>query len=215
VAVWRDGEIAGHESEDMDRGQAEALVPMIRRVMVAAGLAFDDLDRLAVTIGPGTFTGLRIGLATARGLALAAACPLIGVTTLEAVAFAVPAAELNGVEILAAIETKRVDLYVQRFRDRLSPISTPAAVAPDDLADWVGDRPQLVVGDGGNRALAALSASGAIAFRSLAPDQPDARTIAAIAASRPAAAADSHPRPLYLGAPKVTLPAAGANGRSR
>ena len=206
VALWCDGEIVAHDSAAMDRGQAEALVPMIGGTMNAAALAFADLDRLAVTVGPGTFTGLRIGLATARGLALAAGLPLVGVTTLAALAYAANPEDIAGGALLAAIETKRTELYVQRFADRTTPVSEPASVAPGELAAWAGGRPHAVIGDGAGRAAAALNAAGIAARISAAPGEVDARAVAAIAAARTVADGDPPPRPRYLGAALVTPP---------
>src|SRR5271170_6116822 len=80
------GGIVASESQAMTRGHAEALMPLLRRVMGEAGLAFTAIDRVAVTIGPGSFTGLRVGIAAARGIALAADKPAVGVSTLSAYA---------------------------------------------------------------------------------------------------------------------------------
>ena len=76
------GGIVANESLPMTRGHAEALMPLLKRVMDAAGLTFSDIDRVAVTTGPGSFTGLRVGIAAARGIALAADKPAVGVSTL-------------------------------------------------------------------------------------------------------------------------------------
>ena len=70
----------------MERGQSEAIAPMLRDAMAEAGLDFNRIDRIAVTLGPGTFTGIRIGLACAKGLALALGIPLVGIDTLRAIA---------------------------------------------------------------------------------------------------------------------------------
>src|ERR1700720_521013 len=80
------GKLLAQESEGMKRGHAEALMPLIARVMKASGVGFSGLDRVAVTTGPGSFTGLRVGLSAARGIALAANKPVVGVTTLAAYA---------------------------------------------------------------------------------------------------------------------------------
>ena len=80
------GGIVASESLPMVRGHAEALLPLLRRVMQAAGLTFPAIDRIAVTTGPGSFTGLRVGIAAARGIALAADKPAVGVSTLSAYA---------------------------------------------------------------------------------------------------------------------------------
>jgi tRNA threonylcarbamoyladenosine biosynthesis protein TsaB len=87
-----DGTVLARRCEALERGHAERLLPMLRDVLAEAGVEIADLALLAVTIGPGTFTGIRIGLAAARGLALASGLPLVGVTSLEAVAASVPAA---------------------------------------------------------------------------------------------------------------------------
>ena len=78
AALWRDGAVIAREHAAMARGHAESLMPMVERVM--RGAAYESLDAVAVTAGPGAFTGLRIGLAAARGIALAAGIPAIGVS---------------------------------------------------------------------------------------------------------------------------------------
>lgn len=86
VAIVRDGETLAHLHEKMTRGQAERLAPMVREAAQAAGIAFAEVDRVAVITGPGSFTGVRVGLSFARALALSIAKPCIGVSTLEALA---------------------------------------------------------------------------------------------------------------------------------
>ena len=75
-----------HESLPMIRGHAEALLPLLARVMKQSAVSFSAFDRVAVTVGPGSFTGLRVGIAAARGIGLAAKKPVIGITTLAALA---------------------------------------------------------------------------------------------------------------------------------
>ena len=108
------GGIIAHETKLMQRGHAEALMPLIQRVMQRAALAFAELDRIAVTVGPGSFTGLRVGIAAARGIALAAERPAIGLTTLGAFAAPFIAAD-NALPVVAAVDARHDHVYFQIF----------------------------------------------------------------------------------------------------
>src|SRR4051812_21289484 len=102
------------ESMPMVRGHAEALMPLIARVMKQADVAFSALDRVAVTTGPGSFTGLRVGIAAARGIGLAATKPVIGLTTLAA--YAAPhIAQDDKTAIAVAIDARHQHVYLQIF----------------------------------------------------------------------------------------------------
>jgi tRNA threonylcarbamoyladenosine biosynthesis protein TsaB len=104
--------IIAQESLAMKRGHAEALMPLIARVMKASGVAFTALDRIAVTKGPGSFTGLRVGLSAARGIALAANKPVVGLTTLTA--YAAPfVGEKSEHPIISAIDARHDHVYFQ------------------------------------------------------------------------------------------------------
>lgn len=100
------------QSLPMKRGHAEALVPLIAQVMAQAGVGYAALDRIAVTTGPGSFTGLRVGLSAARGIALAAGKPVVGLTTLTA--YAAPLVSENaGAPIISAIDARHDQVYYQ------------------------------------------------------------------------------------------------------
>jgi len=167
---------------------------------------FDELDLIAVTVGPGAFTGLRIGLAAARGLSLATGVALAGVTTLEAVAAGVPAGE-RGQCLVVALETKRSDVYWQAFEPGLAPLTEAGADLPDAIAAALAERRSdvVLVGDAANRI--GLAASPEAGYRlGPGPGVPDAAHVAACAAERwlksgTSLAAD----PIYLRAPDVTL----------
>ena len=104
--------IIAQESQPMKRGHAEALMPLIARVMKASTIAFTSLDRVAVTRGPGSFTGLRVGLSAARGIALAAGKPVVGLTTLTA--YAAPFVSENSPHpIISAIDARHDHVYFQ------------------------------------------------------------------------------------------------------
>jgi len=202
--VWRDGALIAHRFEARRRGHAAYLMVQVREVMAEAGLAFSALSRIATTVGPGGFTGLRIGLASARALALAAGKPLIGLTTLETVA---AAQDPDGAPLLIAIDSKRADLYVQLFAPDLTPLGAPAALLPEAIAARLPDGPVAVAGNAAAMVVDALS-SPARPLRLLAgPALPDAAQVAQIAAGRAAPPPDAPPpAPLYLRPPDAKIP---------
>lgn len=204
-----DGEgVLAHRFELRTRGHAESLMSMLEAVMAEAKLGFADLDALAVTVGPGTFTGLRVGLAAARGLALARALPLVGVTTLEAVAAPVTAAP--GEAIAVAFDARRGEIYLQIFDAAYTALTAPMIVALAEAPACLPAGAVVGVGSGAKLLADVLAPHGVKLRLSAAPAQPDAISVARIAASRLAAeSADRFrvaPAPLYLRAPDAKLP---------
>jgi tRNA threonylcarbamoyladenosine biosynthesis protein TsaB len=211
AALWRGGGLAAHRFAAMARGHAETLMPMVERVMDMAGVRYAELDLVAATVGPGSFTGLRIGLAAARGLALAAGVPALGVTSFAAIAEALP--DFGRTGLVVAIDDRRGGLYWQEFAADRSTVGAPVAVAADALAVTMaalaGGRQLRVVGDG----VTVLRALGDAIALDLAGDggPPDAAAVARLAArlaedvlaGRPAGLP---PVPLYLRPPEVRLP---------
>ncbi|MDB5458773.1 MAG: tsaB, partial [Caulobacteraceae bacterium] len=124
AAVLKDGAVLAAHSEPMTRGHQERLAPLVRDTMAEAGVGFADLDRVGVTVGPGSFTGLRVGLAFAKGLGLALSRPCIGVGTLEALAASEPGPGLTA----AVVDAKRGQVYLQLFE------GGAALMAPDVLS---------------------------------------------------------------------------------
>src|SRR4051812_29788412 len=118
------GAILSSESDAMVRGHAEALMPLIARVMDAGRCEFADLDRIAVTVGPGSFNGLRVGIAAARGIALASGKPSIGLSTLSALA-APHVAARSGETIIAALDARNEQVYFQVFAPDGTTIAAP------------------------------------------------------------------------------------------
>ncbi len=227
VAVWRGGAIRARRFETMSRGQSERLVPMIEAVMAEAGIAYPALDAIAVTRGPGGFTGVRIGLATARALALACARPVIGLSNFEAVAAAVSETERRGRSLAVVIDAKRSDLYVQAFGvapraapggaapvAALAPTTEGQAIAPADLDAILPGGPLLLAGDAVEVARGALESAGRDVLAAAAPGQADARWVAALAAGQPLPEAGAPPpEPIYLRGPDVTLARPAGTGR--
>lgn len=210
VALWRDGETLARARSVMDQGQAEALMPMIEDVMRQSGLAYAALDRIAVTVGPGSFTGVRVGLAAARGLGLAAGKPVIGIMTTEALAHAVPVGERKPADarILSAVDTKRGDIYAHIFDTHLAELAAPHVLTPAQVKDAVGTSTVVVVGDA---SAIAVSVLGPHATLSSADALPDPAVIAQYAATRQPTAAG--PLPVYVRPPDAVIPQHG--GRLR
>jgi tRNA threonylcarbamoyladenosine biosynthesis protein TsaB len=187
--------------QPMATGQAEALGFMVRGVMESSGMAFSSLDRIAATIGPGTFTGLRIGLAFARGLKLALGLPIVGITTLKAIAGNVTS-NPRARPIAVLIDARRGNVYSQLFSAKFDPLNEPlahslaeaAARLPRDECWIIGSGADLLTGTGVHRNFT----------RSQASDLPHAAVVAALAARE--VAPDNPPAPLYLRPPGASMP---------
>jgi tRNA threonylcarbamoyl adenosine modification protein YeaZ len=191
------GDITASESQPMARGHAEALMPLVARVMGRAQASFEELDRIAVTSGPGSFTGLRVGIAAARGIALAAGKPAFGLTTLAA--FAAPhIARDDSIPVVVAIDARHGHVYLQIFGPGGRTLVPPRIASIRDAVRAAATGPTRVVGN----------AAGALADAWLASEQPpqlveqlSAPAIDWVARLGAAAAKADVPRPLYLRAP--------------
>jgi len=216
AALWDDADPAGRvtvrRSPPMARGQAELLVPLAQAVLEEAGAGFADLDRVAVTVGPGAFTGLRIALAAARGVAVAHDLPVIGITTFDAVAHGLPEAERAGRPVLVAVDSRRSEPFLQLFDAALAPVGEPAMLEPAAVPGWLDgllppDAPLLLAGDGAAPLLAALADRDGLLRNGLSvaagDGTPDAAVVAALGAARPVGLPA---QPFYLRPPDVTLP---------
>ena len=194
------------ESLAMERGHAEALMPLIARVMKASGVAFTALDRIAATTGPGSFTGLRVGLSAARGIALAAGKPAFGLTTLSA--FAAPhiaADETSGVTV--AIDARHQHVYLQVFAPGGRTAIAPRIASLEDAVRMARNHAAVrLTGTGAAMLAAAWPAHEkppVIADERRAPDIVWVGRLA-VAANENA----SPPKPLYLRAPDAQPQAA-------
>ena len=184
VAVIDRAAVLASRSEPMTRGHQERLAPMVAEVMAEAGITFDALDRVGVTIGPGGFTGLRVGLAFVKGLAVALDIPCVGVTTLAALAASSGA---------AAIDAKRGEIYL------LIEGGEPEAVTVDDAVARLATAGPVTLGGSAAPMLAEHLPNVTVAQL----DYPDPATVARLAA---AVSDPQPPRPLYLRAPDARLP---------
>jgi tRNA threonylcarbamoyladenosine biosynthesis protein TsaB len=207
VCLWKDGAVLAGEAESMTHGHAEALAPMTDRVMRAAGVPFAALGAVAVTVGPGSFTGLRVGLAFARGLGLAVGCPVLGATTL-----AVLAAMHRGPTPLAVVlDARRAEVFVQVFgAGGSAPLAEAVSVPPGDVAALLPAGPGRLAGDGARLVPDPLPAGWT---RAPAGERtPDPAALAALVAADPGAALAPHP--LYIRPPDAALPPPNARARA-
>ncbi|MFA5591892.1 MAG: tRNA (adenosine(37)-N6)-threonylcarbamoyltransferase complex dimerization subunit type 1 TsaB [Micavibrio sp.] len=145
VAAVLCGEAAFQRSLETQREQAAKLIPLVQELMGEAAMGFGDLDLIVTTIGPGSFTGLRIGLSAARALGLALDCPVQGVTTFEAMA---RAAVPEAADALVIFETKRSDYYVQAFDAAKTPATEPCCLEQDALEALAASGKFILCGDG-------------------------------------------------------------------
>ncbi len=199
AALLDDAGVLAHRFEPMDRGHAERLALMVDEIMREANVEFASLDRLAVTTGPGTFTGQRVGLAFMRGLRVALHRPLIGITTLAAMA-AQAKAETGAELAIALHDARREEIYLE-IENRLPPSVLPFDEVIALLRAFANDTVALA-------GTAAPRVCDALANRFLLSSarQPDALWVGRLAST--ADSTDSAPRPLYLRAPDAKLPAA-------
>jgi tRNA threonylcarbamoyl adenosine modification protein YeaZ len=195
-------------SETVGRRHAERLMDMIAATMAEARLGFADLDRIAVTIGPGSFTGVRIGIAAARGFALVTEAETVGITTL-AVHAEEARADLGPGPVLAVIAAGRGELYGALYAADGSEREPPRAASAHVFAALAADG-TVIAGSGADLVVAALpmDARRTIAHRRASPDIA-ALCRLALAAQAPTKA----PRPLYLRPPDAKPQAAAALAR--
>ena len=194
VATDESEELLGEESMTLSRGHAEALLPLVERVMARVEGGFESLDRVAVTVGPGSYTGLRVGLSAARAIGLAAKIPVVGVTTLSALLAPQLALQTEGL-VVAAIDARHGAVYLQA-------ISASAGVAVPPVRLSVEEALERIAGD-----QITLVGSGAQALAAAAKDRGLTVTVAETGAPLIAWVAQlglvadpeqALPRPLYL-----------------
>ena len=192
-----DGVVAG-DALLMERGHAEALIPLVERVMADAGLDFPDIGRFAVTVGPGSFTGLRVGISAARGFGLTSNRPVVGVTTLAALAAPYLAMD-DSLPVVSAIDARHGHVFLQMFGVGGRTLITPRIIPVREAARSVAIGAARLVGTGAPL-LAEMWPPGERAPFSVDDvPAPDVAWVARLGAAADPALAE--PRPLYLRPP--------------
>jgi tRNA threonylcarbamoyladenosine biosynthesis protein TsaB len=221
ACIWQDGKVLALAEEKMERGQDSRLVPLVQEIMAKAQTDFADLDRVAVTTGPGSFTGLRIGLATARGFSLAAEKPIIGIDR-----FSIYREQhKDNKDLLVVLDSKREELfchlygqiYEQTYRQEQSsppPLEggvrgggvrlgrpPPFMLTPPEIAALIQTKPNLTISGDALDILRPHMPNTTTAKAT----EPEAVTCAALASRADPADSAFLPRPLYLRLPDVTV----------
>ncbi len=195
VAILRDGAVVGDQSVDMARGHAEHLAPMAAAVLAEVGVAIAELDRIGVVVGPGGFTGVRIALSFARGLAIGVDIDVVGITSLAALAGNVDDAG-DGELIAPIIDARRGQVYAALYEQsglcRVQPFVSDPEQALKQLSDAAQGAKTITIGSGADLLSGAWRQSQGDA-------QIDAIVVAALAAD--AAPPFGRPPPLYLRGP--------------
>ena len=193
VALYdSDGDLVLAEvTETIGKGHAERLMAVLDQVLDTAKLTLDRVERIAVTVGPGSFTGIRVGVAAARGFALSLGVPVVGVSTLEVMA-AASFRQAPGRAIVAAMDAKRNEVYFQPFDKHGHAAGEPQALTVEDARTLAAGFDGTVVG----------SAAGLIGHPATEPvaDTFPISIVARLGAKKPAG---EKPKPLYLRGPDV------------
>jgi tRNA threonylcarbamoyladenosine biosynthesis protein TsaB len=197
------GKLIAQESQAMKRGHAEALMPLIARVIQESGIAFASLDRIAVTTGPGSFTGLRVGLSAARGIGLAANKPVVGLTTLTA--YAAPVVSQNGEHpIISAIDARHDQVYYQVVNGNGSSLIRPRVAPIKEALDAARFGAPHLVGNAAGILSQRWPAHALPPFKVDAQPAPDIAWVAWLGAAVSPNTAPA--RPFYLRAPDAKPP---------
>lgn len=191
------GAIRAVQSLPMQRGHAEALIPLVERVMGKAGVGFESIDRIATTVGPGSFTGLRVGIAAARGFAVALGKPAVGVTTLAALSAPV-IAEDDRVPVVAAIDARHGNVFLQMTGAGGRSLIAPRLATLKEAIRAAAIGPVRLVGSGAPLLAAAWPASERPPVLVDGRGAPDVTWVAHLGA---ASSPDVRPRPVYLRSP--------------
>jgi tRNA threonylcarbamoyl adenosine modification protein YeaZ len=201
VVVYADArDVPAVEYETTDHGHATLLMPMIERALQKAGCAYADLSRVAVAVGPGSFTGLRVGLAAAQGIGLAAGIPVVGISSFLTVARGIES-ERDGRRVFVLLDSRREEPFLAEIDERLQFAQPPSVVGLDALdAILAPARPLIIAGDA--PAIGRYSTQGGIRLMQIVPN---ALSVAALAAD-PEHRYDLPPKPVYIRAPDVTMP---------
>ncbi len=188
-----------HRVMETQRGQAAHLIPLIQECLKEVNLSFSDLQLIGATRGPGSFTGLRIGLTTAKTLGLSLNIPVIGLNTLDLMALHVK----SETTILVVLETKRSDFYACTYNKQTTPLRSPAATDAETIASWIKDEPITLITDCGERFKSEISIDITNTYKK---NQPSASVMVQMTRNIFYSHQDTTTDPLYLRGADISHP---------
>ncbi|MFE6758608.1 tRNA (adenosine(37)-N6)-threonylcarbamoyltransferase complex dimerization subunit type 1 TsaB [Streptomyces sp. NPDC057684] len=197
VALHDGSSVVAASSQVDARRHGELLLPAVDRVLAEAGVRLDAVTGIVVGVGPGPYTGLRVGLMTADTFGLALGVPVHGLCTLDGLAYAAEGASLDG-PFVVATDARRKEVYWARYEDARTRVTEPAVDRPADIAEQVAGLPAV--------------GAGAVLYPDTfpdarAPENVSAAALAALAAEKLGAGEELQaPRPLYLRRPDAQVP---------
>lgn len=194
VAILQDGKILKDITCNEPGKHAEKLLVIIEKILHATSLTYNKIDRLAVSIGPGSFTGVRIGLAAVKGINLATKIPIIGITTLEAVAEQSDSIATK----LVCLDARRDQIYAQIFSNNFEALSEALLLTYENISQMEPKEPYTIIGDGSDKVIAYLQNKQFNVISHTA--KANAASVAKVA-FRKAALAIQPVKPLYLRSP--------------
>jgi tRNA threonylcarbamoyladenosine biosynthesis protein TsaB len=213
VALFEDGTLVAEASHRVENAHGESLLPMVAALFAQTGWSAAQVERWGVGIGPGSFTGVRIAVATAKGIAIATGARLVGVTSLDAIAHG-----LHADVVASVLPAGKGEVFVQARRGGQLVLS-PAHVRLDDvgatLARIVGPSGSVVVAGEGAQALDLSALGPRVTFATAPPhDLPAASVVGRLALSRDPDDTDAL-EPLYVRPPEITMPRSATGGAAR
>ena len=210
VALQQNSSLIAERLKLLERGHAEEIFPMISEVLSDAKIDWEEIDCLGITYGPGTFTGLRVGLAAARGIALTRKIPISAFSSLHAIAagtFRID--ELKDVEsFLVVSDARRNEVYIQSFNNEAQPLVEPALIQISDVISWASSKNIGIIGSGVDPLFYKIPEVSSRLSLLKGEHYPQARDIAALteeAMSRSTWSYEGPPSPIYLRAPHVKM----------
>ena len=209
VALFEDGRLVAQDARRVSNAHGESLLPMVTALFARTGWTARDVTRWAVGVGPGSFTGIRIAVATAKGIVLATGAELVGVTSLDALAYG-----LTGELVVSLLGAGKGELFVQAHRGEarvLGPVHLRTGDVAARLAELAGGARVVVAGEATAEVDWAVLGGRVDLVVQPPHDLPHASAVGRIALGRPAEDADAL-EPVYVRPPDITMPAVGARG---